>query len=155
MDMVRSRLPHLSAALLLVAIAAASAQAEIQLRLSETSYEIGEPVTFRLSNESKWVITLPHAIGWWHISDAHNLVGGCHVQPTEVQLYPGYSFEDGWDQHHCFEGWQVPPGFYYLSVAYRSECCPGEYTITVRFEIGATPVEPASWGRVKAMFRAD
>jgi hypothetical protein len=78
------------------------------------------------------------------------------VQPTEVELYPGYSFEDSWDQHHCYEGSQVPPGFYYLSVVYRSECCPGEWhTITVRFEIGAAPVEPASWGRVKAIFRAD
>jgi hypothetical protein len=67
---------RVGAALLLIAIATTPVQAEIRLRLSQPVYEVGEPVSFRLSNESKWVITLPHAIGWWNISDAHNLVGG-------------------------------------------------------------------------------
>jgi hypothetical protein len=141
---------------LLLAAISTPAHAEIRLRLSQPLYEVGQPVSFRLSNESKWVITLPNAIGWWHISDSQMIVGGCTIHPTEVDMYPGYWFEDTWDQHACDKGPQVPPGFYYLGVAYHSECCPGEYhTITIRFEIGAVPIEPASWGRVKAIFRAD
>jgi hypothetical protein len=153
---ISSLLSRVGAALLLVAIVAAPVQAEILLRLSQPLYEVGQPVSFRLSNESKWVITLPNAIGWWHISDSQRtLVGGCQIQPTTVELYPGYWFEDTWDQTVCIEGSQVSPGFYYLEVTYHSECCPGDYTITVRFEIGAAPVEPVTWGRVKAIFRAD
>jgi hypothetical protein len=136
---------------------ATRADAEVRLRLSQPVYAIGEPVSFTLSNESKWVITLPNAIGWWRV---HNVqqdpIGGCTVQPTTFDLHPGYSISDSWDQVHCIEGVQVPPRSYLLTVDYTSECCPGEFrSITVLFRIGVVPVEALTWGRIKANFAAD
>jgi hypothetical protein len=132
-------------------------RADVTLELSQPSYKVGETVFFTLTNGSKSVITLPNVIGWWHIADSDGvLVGGCVVQPTEVQLSPGQYLADYWGQRLCPDGPQVPQGDYRLWVPYRSECCPGEdLTVEEWFSVGLVPVEPVSWGRIKTAFRDD
>jgi hypothetical protein len=144
----------LIAATSLVLILGAQAEADVTLALSKPAYEVGEPVRFTLANDTKCVITLLHAAGWWHIRDSQGVVvGGCYIVPLEVDVLPGQSLAESWDQHSCREGTQVPKGRYYLAGAWVSyDDCPDGYQI-LHFDIGMVPIEPTTWGGIKGLFR--
>jgi hypothetical protein len=131
-------------------------EADITLSLSQPSYEVGDTVSFTLANQTEWVIQLP---AWppWRITDSLGVtLAPCGVVPIIVEFHPGRSDYWEWNQLTCWDGPQVPQGRYRLSVDYWSECCPGEnFSVEAWFTIGMVPVEPTTWGRVKAVFRGN
>jgi hypothetical protein len=131
----------------------ARAEADVILFPSQPSYDVGERVEFTLVNATEHVLSFPQAT-WWKIHDSQGeLVEGCEVAPTELEMAPGDSHTWYWDQVHCAKETPVPPGRYRLNASYGSECCPGQtFAIEAYFDIGAAPVAPASWGRIKALF---
>ena len=129
------------------------AQADVILFPSQPSYGVGQQVEFSLVNATEHVIHFRHT-SWWAIHDAQGvMVEGCNVLPLNADIEPGDSHSWSWDQIHCANKVPVPPGRYRLTTTYASECCPGDqFAIETFFDIGAAPVEPASWGRIKAVF---
>ena len=129
------------------------AEADVTLSLSAESYEVGEVVSFVLQS-TEWVIQLPSAPGWV-ISDSLSCVAPCYIVPIVIDLYPGVPYDWEWNQENC-DKLQVPPGRYRLRFGYWCEECPVyENSIEAWFTIGVVPIEPASWGRIKTIFRGD
>ena len=140
-------------AALLTALPIAAAGSDVELAMSASRYEVGELVSFSVTNQSKWLVTLYNGY-WWHITDSEGTrLDPCDVQlPIEIDLYPGYSAAGNWGQTTCGEPSQVLPGRYRIVVPYYSDCCPGGQSVEALFDIGMTPVEPATWGGIKAIF---
>jgi hypothetical protein len=125
----------------------------VKLVLSAPSYELGDLVSFSVTNESKSLVHLYNAY-WWQITDSLGTwLDPCEQIPIVIDLHPGYSFAANWGQTTCGEGSQVRPGRYRIAVPYYFECCPGERSVEAFFDIGLSPVEPATWGGIKATFR--
>ena len=128
------------------------AGSELKLTIAP-SYELGEDVSFSVTNQSKWLVHLVNGY-WWQITDASGIrLDPCNQLPIEIDLYPGFSSYGTWRQTTCGEPSQVVPGRYRITVLYHSECCPVGQFVEAFFDIGFTPVEPATWGRIKATFR--
>ena len=145
----------IAAMVLLVALAVRS-EAEVRLTMSQPTYSVGEHVRFILRNDTKAMI---HVMSWpgWNMWDSVGTrVAPCLFSQIVLDIHPGGAVSGGWDQLNCWDEsqLQVPPGRYRVRYGYISECCPGEsYSVETWFTIGVAPVEPASWGRIKSLFR--
>jgi hypothetical protein len=140
---------------LLSLVFVASAKADVTLTTSAPFYPLGETVSFVLANQTEWMIQLPQWPGWGVGPDSlRSHAAPCEVIPIVVDMHPGWSFDYEWDQHDCYTMQQVPPGRYRIVVHYWCESCPKyDNSVEVSFEIGMVPIEPASWGGIKALYR--
>lgn len=121
---------------------------DVTLVTSKPAYVVGEEVLFTLHNGSDQTTTLPQWPGWIIWSKEGAFVGGCVVNPIEVDLWPGGTFDYSWNQLDCYEV-QVPPGSYRIEVDYW----PSETTLETWFNVGLpTAIEPATWSRIKILF---
>jgi hypothetical protein len=131
------------------------AKADVTLSLSAPSYEVGEVVSFVLTNQTEWMIQLPQGPGWTIRDSLGAYVAPCKITPAVIDMYPGWSFDWDWDQRDCQE-LQVPPGRYRVKIDYSCDGCPiYDNSVESWFSIGMVPTEPASWGRLKATFRGN
>jgi hypothetical protein len=133
----------------LVAPTGARAGDNVELRISKPAYEVGERVSFTLANDSAWNIQVFDGF-WWRILDsAADRSDPCQSIPIMIDVLPTGWLDGDWDQIDCMSGVQVPKGRYRVVVDYQSECCLKSLQVEAAFEIGLSPVEPTTWGRVK------
>jgi hypothetical protein len=120
-------------------------------------YVAGDSVRILLFNESDLTLVLPESPRCKVYRSSNGIPFGLVYPSYQVfdplELLPGESVEFIWDQTDL-EGEQVEPREYVAETLCRiGEGGPWEY-FTCVFEIRAgTPVQPMTWGAIKALFR--
>jgi len=156
MSMVYRLFPiALLAALLLGGPAAAG---EVTLESTLDCYEVGDTVSFTLTNGLDSTIHMPHS-PVWAVFDlaADTLIYPSLVLWVIVPLGPDSSETYVWDQKDYFFT-QVDTGRYEVRVSYSEQLDPWELnaladTFAIQEECPSTGTNETTWGSLKALFR--
>jgi hypothetical protein len=131
---------------------------EVTLETSLECFEIGDTVTFTLTNNRDSTIYMPHDPPWLVFdASADTLIYPSIVLWVIVTLGGDSSATYDWDQidYH----WnQVPEGTYWVQISYSEQLEPWELntvadTFEVKTDCPSTGTEGATWGSIKRLFR--
>lgn len=137
----------------LCGVVALSTADDITFQTSAECYALGDTVDFTLSNGSDSTLTF-YYLPQWSIWDASTdtLVFPQIVLWVVTTFAPDSTQTWSWDQND-YTGNPVSAGSYWVELTFGMGS-GGSVTMADTFTVGgASPVESASWGAIKALYR--
>jgi hypothetical protein len=131
---------------------------DVTLETSADCFEVGDTVSFTLTNDRDSTIYMPHEPPWLvYDASADTLIFPSTVLWVIVPLGGNSSATYEWDQRDYHLN-QVPEGTYSVKISYSEQLDPWDLstvsdTFDVKTECPGTGVETTNWGSIKRLFR--
>jgi hypothetical protein len=129
----------------------------VVVETSSGIYDPGDTVYFTISNETGYEIYFPKFPIYAVLDSAGYEVYPQNHIPTFEYWDPGYSEDYAWGQNYS-GGPYVPEGVYYIETEWRRASAPqsggvAADTFWIYDRSSVDPPLPATWGRMKALYR--